>query len=173
MPLEHIWLQDLPSACGCSLICIWLQVNPDIPTMDDRLRPPESDASYQFVTNTSASASAYAPELLTCYQILEFLWGWMSNVVLLNLLIAMMSNRYMMIMENAETQWRLQFADLVLLQEATPWWFVPLPYALPWSADASRRPKHHVPGKLTIMDEQQEKKEIDCFFLMMEVSLGI
>ena len=44
----------------------------------------------------------------------------MSNVVLLNLLIAMMSNRYMMIMENAETQWRLQFADLVLLQEATP-----------------------------------------------------
>ena len=104
----------------------------------------------------------------------------------------------MIIMENAETQWRLQFADLVLLQEATPsnpdptaltysyhdhtyydlvllqeatpWWFVPFPYALPWSADASRRPKHHVPGKLTIMDEQQEKKEIDCFFLMMEVS---
>ena len=59
---------------------MWLQVNPDIPTMDDRLRPPESsDASYQFVTNTSASASALAPELLTCYQILEFLWGWMSN----------------------------------------------------------------------------------------------
>ena len=61
----------------------------------------------------------------------------MSNVVLLNLLIAMMSNRYMMIMENAETQWRLQFADLVLLQEATPWWFVPLPYALPWSAEGA------------------------------------
>eukprot|EP00964_Phaeocystis_antarctica_P058989 scaffold35011_cov57-Phaeocystis_antarctica.AAC.3 len=58
---------DLPSACGCSLSYIWLQVNPDIPTMDDRLRLFESDASYQFVTNTSASASAYAPELLTCY----------------------------------------------------------------------------------------------------------
>lgn len=62
--------------------------------MDDRLRPPDGEVPYQFVTNTTSSASsAYAPELLTCYQTLEFLWGWMSNVVLLNLLIAMMSNR--------------------------------------------------------------------------------
>ena len=60
---------------------MWLQVSPDIPTMDDRLRPPESsDTSYQFVTNTSASASALAPELLTCYQILEFLVRVMHSV---------------------------------------------------------------------------------------------
>ena len=77
-----------------------------------------------------------------------------------------------MIMEDAEAQWRLQFADLVLLQEATPWWFVPLPYALPWSSDASRRPKHHVSGKLSIIDERQEKKEIECWFLLMEVVAG-
>ena len=87
------------------------------------------------------------------------LYLFLSTVVLLNMLIAMMSNRYMMIMESAEAQWRLQFADLVLLQEATPWWFVWMPNALPWTSDSSRRPKHHVTGKLNIMDRNQEKKE--------------
>ena len=85
---------DAPQGYDMYLRLLRYTVNPDIPTMDDRIRPPEGEIAYQFVTNTSASASAYAPELLTCYQICEFLWGWMSNVVLLNLLIAMMSNRH-------------------------------------------------------------------------------
>jgi hypothetical protein len=53
--------------------------------MVDRISTPSTASRYEFVTNTTASASEHAEGLRLLWTVLEFGWAWVSNVVLLNL----------------------------------------------------------------------------------------
>ena len=83
--------------------------------------------------------------------IIFHLWLVLSAVLLMNLLIAMMNNTYNIVLAEAEQKWRLQFLDLVLFQEATPWIFSPFP-----CFSRANRPKHHVKGKVAVATAEGE-----------------
>ena len=145
-------------------------INPDLPDQIDRLVHPSTEEEYDFYSNLTETGTWRSEAMLYGYFWFEFMWAIVASVVLLNLLIAMMSNRYNLIMDSAEAEWRLQFCDLVMLQEATPWCFVPLPNAMPWATMPHRRPATHIRGKLSIIDEHENRKEVDCWFLMMTLN---
>ena len=83
--------------------------------------------------------------------IIFHLWLVLSAVLLMNLLIAMMNNTYNIVLAEAEQKWRLQFLDLVLFLEATPWIFSPFP-----CFSRANRPKHHVKGKVAVATAEGE-----------------
>ena len=67
--------------------------------------------------------------------------------------------------EQQEGQWRLQFLDQVLFQEATPPLFVPACLG----ANTAKRPPNHTHGKLAVLTPEGEPAEVACWFLQMEV----
>lgn len=95
--------------------------------------------------------------------IIFHLWLVLSAVLLMNLLIAMMNNTYNIVLAEAEQKWRLQFLDLVLFQEATPWIFSPFP-----CFSRANRPKHHVKGKVAVATAEGEVREVSSWFLTIE-----
>ena len=94
-------------------------------------------------------------------------WTMLGNIVLLNLLIAMMGNTYVEVLQKAESEWRLSFCQMVLFQEATPRVFVP-----PFRAfDTRNRPPHHVRGTLDVLNSTGAKVKVECWFLHVELSV--
>jgi hypothetical protein len=93
-------------------------------------------------------------------------WTILGNIVLLNLLIAMMGNTYVRVLSAAESQWRLSFCQLVLFQEATSRFFMPPLKAM----DRRNRPASHVRGKLNIHRANGAKAQIECWFMHVELS---
>jgi len=161
---------DAPAGYDIYNRLIRYTINPDLPDQSDRLVHPSTAIEYDFYFNLTDTGTWRSETMLYGYFFVEFLWAIVASVVLLNLLIAMMSNRYNLIMDSAEAEWRLQFCDLVMLQEATPWWLVPLPNAMPWATMPHRRPTTHTRGKLSIIDANENRKEVDCWFLQMNLN---
>ena len=93
-------------------------------------------------------------------------WTILGNIVLLNLLIAMMGNTYQRVLSAAESQWRLSFCQLVLFQEATSRFLMPPLKAM----DRRNRPASHVRGKLNIHRANGAKAQIECWFMHVELS---
>ena len=161
---------DVPAGYDIYYRLLRYTLNADLPDQSDRLVVPSTGEDYDFHSNLTDTGTWRTWAMLQGYFWFEFMWAIVSSVVLLNLLIAMMSNRYNLIMDSAEAEWRLQFLDLVMLQEATPWCFVPLPNAMPWATMPHRRPAHHIRGKLAVIDSNEQRREIDCWFLMMNLN---
>ena len=93
-------------------------------------------------------------------------WIILGNIVLMNLLIAMMGNTYVEQLQKAESEWRLSFCQLVLFQEATSGFFLPPLKAF----DRRNRPQSHVRGKLDIRRPNGAKAQVECWFLHIELS---
>jgi len=92
-------------------------------------------------------------------------WSWvvLSHIVLLNALIAMMNTTYSSVHDEQEGQWRLQFLEQVIFQEATPRrWFVPS-----FLKTSEARPHHHTRGSLTIITPQGTEVEVECWFVQI------
>lgn len=94
------------------------------------------------------------------------LWAVLGNIVLLNLLIAMMGNTYVEVLHKSESEWRLSFCKLVLFQEATPRVFFP-PLK---SMDRRNRPPNHVRGTLDVLRPTGARAKVECWFLHVELS---
>jgi len=93
-------------------------------------------------------------------------WTILGNIVLLNLLIAMMGNTYVEELQKAESEWRLSFCQVVLFQEATSGI-----YLLPLKAfNRNNRPQNHVRGKLDIRRPNGAKAQVECWFLYVELT---
>jgi len=99
---------------------------------------------------------------------LECIWIMLSNVISLNVLIAMMNTTYSQVQKVQDAQWRVQFLEQVLFQEATPAIFVPPSKRF----SILNRPAHHLPGKLSLPSPNGTTAEVDCHFMMMELSKG-
>jgi hypothetical protein len=93
-------------------------------------------------------------------------WTILGNIVLLNLLIAMMGNTYLRVLKQAESEWRLSFCQLVLFQEATSRLFLPPLKAM----DRRNRPSNHVRGKLDIHRANGAMAQVECWFMHVELS---
>lgn len=93
-------------------------------------------------------------------------WTILGNIVLLNLLIAMMGNTYVRVLKKAESEWRLSFCQLVLFQEATSRLLLPPLKAM----DRRNRPSNHVRGKLDIHRPNGAKAQVECWFMHVELS---
>ena len=93
-------------------------------------------------------------------------WTILGNIVLLNLLIAMMGNTYAEELQKAASEWRLSFCQVVLFQQATSGIFLPPLKAF----DRRNRPQNHVRGKLDIRRPSGAKAQVECWFMYVELS---
>jgi hypothetical protein len=93
-------------------------------------------------------------------------WTILGNIVLLNLLIAMMGNTYVEELQKAASEWRLSFCQVVLFQEATSGIFLPPLKAF----NRHNRPENHVRGMLDVRRPNGAKAQVECWFLYVEVS---
>jgi len=92
-------------------------------------------------------------------------WAWvvLSHIVLLNALIAMMNTTYSAVHEEQEAEWRLQFLEQVLFQEATPRrWFVPSFLGIRY-----KRPQDHMRGTLSVITPGGNQVEVTCWFVQL------
>ena len=105
-----------------------------------------------------------ASSLPPWFYILQVLWVLLGAVVMMNLLIAMMGATYSKVMLKAEANWRLQFADLILMGVHTPWFLVP-----PW-VDKTLRPQTHVKGTVQIISAAGGVEDVETYFLQLEES---
>eukprot|EP00966_Prymnesium_polylepis_P192183 4453778-Prymnesium_polylepis.1 len=78
----------------------------------------------------------------------------------------MMNSTYSNIETVRDQQWRLQFLEQVLFQEATPWYFVP---CLP-IFDVRNRPTRHLAGKLKVPTNDDPNREVETYFLQLEIN---
>ena len=98
----------------------------------------------------------------------QMFWIVLANIVLLNVLIAMMNATYGQVAGAQEAQWRLQFLEQIMVCGATPRCFVPsFLGADPDSPD--NRPPHHVKGNVKQLNLDGSETSIETYFLQMEL----
>ncbi|KAL1503613.1 hypothetical protein AB1Y20_012090 [Prymnesium parvum] len=96
-------------------------------------------------------------------NVLQVVWVVLGNVVLLNVIIAMMNSTYGQVFDQQEARWRLQFLQQVLFQEATPQFFIP-PFL---GVQVTARPGHHIKSQLQMTSADGKKRTSECYFLQM------
>jgi len=109
------------------------------------------------------------PAVVAVIWIVEALWLVISNIVLLNLLIAMMGNTYSVVLEESEAMWRLKLNELLLFLEASPSYFIPS-----FVCQRSARPRSsHFQGKLALPDRLGRPVEQDVWWLQMNIPFSL
>ncbi|KAL1525758.1 hypothetical protein AB1Y20_020601 [Prymnesium parvum] len=93
----------------------------------------------------------------------QMAWIVLSNVILMNVLIAMMNTTYSQVFLQQEAQWRLQFLEQVLFVDATPSIFIP-PFI-----PRRKRNGNYTSGVLKMFDSEHSATEVQSYFLQMEL----
>jgi len=122
------------------------------------------DNSYFDMLEVDATGERIDSALTIFSNISQVCWILLAHVVLLNVLIAMMNKTYVDIHTAQELSWRLQFLQMVLFLEATPWMFTPPSN----SVSTKARPEHHIKGRLDVRTTTGEPLSVECYFLQME-----
>jgi len=142
------------------LTLVRFTINPDTQQFEDLQGTHWSDAT---------SEDGNMPVVVMIW-IAETLWVLLSNIVLLNLLIAMMGNTYGVVLEKSEQMWRLKFNELLLFLEASPKAFIPT-----WVGDRRKRPKmSHFEGPITLpKNGNGPPHDTKCWWLQLTIPFKI